>query len=101
MASSQQTPQLPGRSAPNRSWSFQLTPSSSEGENNHNGNSNNDEHLTEAERNLKHSAQIPFYKFVLTGGPCGGKNDFEKPRYYYFGKRLKVILSILNHKIFA
>lgn len=34
----------------------------------------NKEELSEAERNLS-SSQVPFYKFVLTGGPCGGKYE--------------------------
>jgi predicted ATPase len=28
---------------------------------------------TEAEKNLANAASVPFYKVVLTGGPCGGK----------------------------
>lgn len=28
---------------------------------------------TEAQRNLHNSPNVPFYKFVLTGGPCAGK----------------------------
>jgi hypothetical protein len=28
--------------------------------------------LTEAERNLAAAESIPQYKFVFTGGPCGG-----------------------------
>jgi predicted ATPase len=28
---------------------------------------------TEASRNLENSSEVPFYRIVLTGGPCGGK----------------------------
>ena len=31
------------------------------------------EEETEAQANLKNSTNVPFYKFVLTGGPCAGK----------------------------
>jgi predicted ATPase len=33
----------------------------------------NNESLTEAERNLSSPGKAPLYKFVMTGGPCGGK----------------------------
>lgn len=32
-----------------------------------------DRELTEAESNLAYPGDVPLYKFVLTGGPCGGK----------------------------
>lgn len=35
--------------------------------------SNNNDSESEAERNLRQGSSRPFFKFVLTGGPCGGK----------------------------
>ena len=39
--------------------------------------STTEETITEAEANLKaaenHGAKVPLFKFILTGGPCGGK----------------------------
>mmetsp|Transcript_8456 Transcript_8456/g.13998 ORF Transcript_8456/g.13998 Transcript_8456/m.13998 type:complete len:413 (+) Transcript_8456:183-1421(+) len=34
---------------------------------------NNITSTTEASRNLENSSAVPFYRIVLTGGPCGGK----------------------------
>jgi predicted ATPase len=42
--------------------------------------------LSEAERNLLLS-QIPFYKFVLTGGPCGGKTTALARLYTFLRER--------------
>lgn len=52
------------RTTPSRSWSFQIDDGDS---------SSGEQDLTEAERNLRSAGQTPFHKFVLTGGPCGGK----------------------------
>ena len=46
--------------------------------------------LTQAEQNLynaDHAAQVPFFKFVLTGGPCGGKTTALARIYSYLRER--------------
>ena len=71
------------RVPPARSWSFQLP--SEDGSNTEDVPS--DRPLTEAERNLQNSHQIPFYKFVLTGGPCGGKTTGMARIYSFLRER--------------
>ena len=46
-----------------------------------------DRELSEAERNIQDSNQIPLYKFVLTGGPCGGKTTGLARVYSFLKER--------------
>lgn len=43
--------------------------------------------LTEAERNLASPGEVPLYKFVLTGGPCGGKTTALARVFLYLRER--------------
>jgi predicted ATPase len=46
--------------------------------------------LTQAEQNLENAAslaQVPFFKFVLTGGPCGGKTTALARIYSFLRER--------------
>jgi predicted ATPase len=42
---------------------------------------------TRAEQNLENAAQVPFFKFILTGGPCGGKTTALARIYSYLRER--------------
>ena len=52
--------------------------------------------FTEAERNLQNSNQVPLYKFVLTGGPCGGKTTGLARVYSFLRERGGLIRYILS-----
>mmetsp|Transcript_114220 Transcript_114220/g.170866 ORF Transcript_114220/g.170866 Transcript_114220/m.170866 type:complete len:412 (+) Transcript_114220:82-1317(+) len=43
--------------------------------------------LSAAERNLQASDKVPFFKFVLTGGPCAGKTTALARIYSYLRER--------------
>jgi predicted ATPase len=43
--------------------------------------------LTEAERNLASPGEVPLYKFVFTGGPCGGKTTALARVFLYLRER--------------
>jgi signal recognition particle GTPase len=45
------------------------------------------EDLSEAERNLQAEGKVPFFKFVLTGGPCAGKTTALARIYSYLRER--------------
>ncbi|CAB9497576.1 Histidine kinase [Seminavis robusta] len=74
------------RSTPARSWSFQL-PDNEDKEEGDGVDVPEDRPLSEADRNLQNSHQVPFYKFVLTGGPCGGKTTGLARVYYFLKER--------------
>ena len=50
-----------------------------------------EEPITEAEANIsaaeKHGSKIPLYKFILTGGPCGGKTTAIARLSYFLKER--------------
>lgn len=73
----------PSRAPPSRSWSFQLPEDGNDSDPDVPG----DRPLSEADRNLQNSHQIPFYKFVLTGGPCGGKTTGLARLYSFLKER--------------
>lgn len=76
------------RNPPSRSWSFRLP--SEDGSNRSDAvDDPTDRPLSEADRNLQQSSQIPFYKFVLTGGPCGGKTTGLARVYSFLKERGK------------
>lgn len=72
------------RKTPARSWSFQLP---SEDGSKQPDSAPTDRPLSEAERNFQNSNQIPFFKFVLTGGPCGGKTTGLARVYSFLKER--------------
>lgn len=87
------------RAPPARSWSFQL-PTDDDSSHNTGGDGDatadaktsprkvfSDRPLSEAERNLQNSNQVPLYKFVLTGGPCGGKTTGMARIYSFLRER--------------
>jgi len=77
------------RVPPARSWSFQLP---SDDEKDDNDAILGDRPLTEAERNLQNAKQIPLYRFVLTGGPCGGKTTGLARVFSFLKERGKIRL---------
>lgn len=50
--------------------------------------------LPEARRNLLHADDVPFYKFVLTGGPCGGKTTALARLFSYLRERNFQVISV-------
>jgi predicted ATPase len=64
--------------------------------------SSGDDGLTQAERNLKVEGKVPFFKFVLTGGPCGGKTTALARVYSFLRERgFQVITSPETFTILA
>ena len=43
--------------------------------------------LSQAERNLQSEGKVPFFKFVLTGGPCAGKTTALARIFSYLRER--------------
>jgi predicted ATPase len=50
--------------------------------------------LSEAQRNLLHQENVPFYKFVLTGGPCGGKTTALARLFSFLRERNFEVVSV-------
>lgn len=68
--------------------------------------STSEESITEAEVNLKAAqddgSKVPLYKFILTGGPCGGKTTAIARLSYYLRERgFEVIACAEVYTIFA
>ena len=77
------------KNAPLRRWSLQLP--LDELSNNSDEEEANARPMTEAERNFQNSSQVPIYKFVLTGGPCGGKTTGLARIYSFLRERGKLL----------
>lgn len=45
------------------------------------------ESLSEAEHNIEASDNVPFFKFILTGGPCAGKTTALARVYSFLRER--------------
>jgi predicted ATPase len=53
-----------------------------------------DSESSEALRNLENSANVPFYRIVLTGGPCGGKTTALARVSFYLRERGFEVITV-------
>ena len=57
---------------------------------------------TQAEINLENAHKVPYYKFILTGGPCGGKTTALARVYSFLRERgFQVVTSPETFTILA